>query len=55
MGRNLFEEIMAENFPNLGKKTDIQEAQRGPNKMNPKRFTPRYIIKMTNVKIRREF
>ena len=44
---------MAENFPNLKKKTDIQvqEAQRVPNKMNPKRSTPRHIIiKMTKVK-----
>ena len=43
---NLFEEIMAENFPNLAQETDIQvqEAQRVPNKMNPKRLTPRHII-----------
>nr|KAF6480751.1 hypothetical protein HJG59_010593 [Molossus molossus] len=43
---NLFETIMAENFPNLVKETDIQvqEAQRVPNKMNPKRPTPRHII-----------
>ena len=36
---------MAENFPNL-KHTDIeiQEAQRGPNKLNPNRPTPRHII-----------
>ena len=35
---------MAENFPNLAKETDIQvqEAQRVPNKMNPKRPTPRH-------------
>ena len=35
---NIFEEIMAENFPNL-KETDIkiQEAQRAPNKLNPNR------------------
>ena len=35
---NLFEEIMAESFPNLKKETDIhiQKAQRVPNKMNPK-------------------
>ena len=35
----LFEEIMAENVPNLGKETDIhiQESQRVPNKTNPKR------------------
>ena len=37
---------MAENFPNLAKETDIQvhEAHRVPNKVNPKRPTPRYII-----------
>ena len=33
------EEIVVENFPNLGKETDIQvqEAKRIPNKMNTKR------------------
>lgn len=38
--------IMAENFPNLKKETDIQiqEAQRVPNKINPKRPTPRHIV-----------
>jgi len=44
---------MAENFPCLKKETEIQikEAQRGPNKMNPKRTTPRHItIKMAKVK-----
>nr|KAF6462164.1 hypothetical protein HJG59_011228 [Molossus molossus] len=43
---------MAENFPNLVKETDIQvqEAQRVPNKMNPKRPTPRHtIIKMQKI------
>ena len=42
-----------ENFPNLVKKIDIQvqEAQRVPNKMDPKRTTPRHIvIKMPKVK-----
>ena len=36
---------MSENFPNL-KETDIkiQEAQRAPNKLNPNRPTPIYII-----------
>ena len=35
---NLFEKLIGEIFPNLGKETDIQvqEAQRVPNKMNPK-------------------
>ena len=47
---NIFEEIMAEIFPNL-KETDIkiQEAQRAPNKLNPNRPTPRHII-MAKVK-----
>ena len=38
---NLSQEIMMENFPNLVKKVGIQvqEAQRVPNKMNPKRPT----------------
>ena len=49
----LFEKIMIENFPNLVKEIDIQvqEVQRVPNKMNPKRLTPRHlIIKMPKVK-----
>ena len=57
--KNLFEKIMKENFPNLMKEIDIQvqEAQRVPNKLYPKRTTPRHIIiKMPKVKnIKREF
>ena len=44
---------MKENFPNLVKEIDIQvqEAQRVPNKLDPKRSTPRHIIiKMPKVK-----
>ena len=43
---NIFEEIMAEHFPNP-KETDIkiQEAQRAPNKLNPNRPTPRHYNK----------
>ena len=35
-----------ENFPNLEKETDIQvqEAQRVPNRINPKRTTPKHIV-----------
>ena len=43
---NLFEKIM-ENFPNLTKETDfqeVQEAQRVPKKMDPRKHTPRHII-----------
>ena len=52
---NLFEKIMKENFPNFVKKVDIyiqvQEAQRVPNKLDPKRNTTRYIIiKIPSVK-----
>ena len=50
---NLFEKIMKENFLNLVKEIDmpVQEGQRVPNKMNPKRSTPRnIIIKMPKVK-----
>lgn len=44
---------MTENFPDLAQETDvqIQEAQRVPNKMNPKRPTPRHaVVKMTKVR-----
>ena len=50
---NLFEIIMKENFPNLAKEIDIQiqESQRVPNKLDPKRSTPRHIIiKMPKIK-----
>ena len=55
---NLFEEIMTTNFPNLVKEKDtqVQEAQRVPNKLDPKRLTPRYIvIKMTRLKDKKRF
>ena len=44
---NLFEQIMKENFLNLAKEKDfleIQEAQRVPRKLNPRKNTPRHII-----------
>ena len=43
---NLFEKIM-KNFPNLAKEIDfqeVQEAQRVPKKLDPRRNTPRHII-----------
>ena len=51
--KNLFGEIVTENFPNLVKEKDIQvqEAQRVPNKLDPKRPALRYIIiKTTRLK-----
>ena len=50
---NLFEKIMKENSPNLVKEINIQvqETQKVPNKLDPKRSTPRHIIiKMPKVK-----
>ena len=43
---------MKENFPNLVKEIHIQvqEAQRVPNKLDPKKVTPRHIIKIRKVK-----
>ena len=44
---NLFEQIMKEKFPNLAKEIDFQEvqdAQRVPKKLDPRRNTPRHII-----------
>ena len=40
----IFQEIIAENFPNMGKEpfTQIQEAQQVPHKINPRRNTPRH-------------
>ena len=53
---NLFEQIMKENFPNQAKKIDfqeVQEAQRVPKKLDPRRNTPRHII-ITLAKIKQK-
>ena len=53
---NLFEQIMKENFPSLAKEIDfreVQEAQRVPKKLDPRRNTPRHII-TTLPKIKRK-
>ena len=52
---NLFEQIM-KNFPSLAKEIDfqeVQEAQRVPKKLDPRRNTPRHII-ITLPKIKRK-
>ena len=51
---NLFEQIMKENFPNLVKEIDfqeVQETQRIPKKLDPRKHTPRHII-ITLLKIK---
>ena len=49
----IFEEIIVENFPNMGKKIvrQVQEAQRVPCRINPRRNMPRHIlIKLSKIK-----
>ena len=49
---NLFEQIMKENFSSLAKEVDfqeVQEAQRVPRKLDPRRNTPRHIITLPKI------
>ena len=49
----ILEEIIIENFPKMGKEiiTQVQETQRVPNRINPRRSTPRHmLIKLTKIK-----
>ena len=49
----IFEEIIVENFPNMGKKivNQVQEAQRVPYRIKPKRNTLRHVlIKLSTIK-----
>ena len=51
----IFEEIIAENFPNVGKEivNQIQEAQEVPGRINSRKNTQRHIvIKLTKIKDR---
>ena len=49
----VFEEIIVENFPSMGREIDnqIQEAQGIPDRINPRRNMPRHILmKLTKTK-----
>ena len=49
----IFEEIMVENFPNMEKEivNQVQEAQKVPYRINPRRNTPRHILdKLSKIK-----
>ena len=51
--KKIFEEIIVENFPNMGKEivSQVQEVQRVPGRINPRKNTPRHIvIKLTKIK-----
>ena len=52
--KKIFEEIIVENFPNMEKEivNQVQETQRVPYRINPRRNTPRHIlIKLTKFKL----
>ena len=42
----IFEEIIVENFPNMGKEivNQVQKAQKAPYRINPRRNTPRHVL-----------
>ena len=49
----IFEEVIVENFPNMGKEmvNQVLEAQRVPYRINPRRNTPRHILtKLSKIK-----
>ena len=51
--KKIFEDVRAGNFPNLGKEivNQVQEAQRVPGRINPRRKTSRHtVIKLTKIK-----
>ena len=51
--REIFEEIIVKNFPNVKKEiaNQVQEVQRVPYRINPRRNMPRHIlIKLTKIK-----
>ena len=53
----IFEEIIVESFPNMGKKIvyKVQEAHRVPYRKNPRRNTPRHIlIKLSKIKYKQK-
>ena len=53
VSEKIFEEIIVENFPNMRKEivNQVQEAQRVPYRINPKRNMPRHIlIKLSKIK-----
>ena len=51
--KKISEEIIVENFPNMGNEMaiQVQQAQRVPGRLNPRRNMPRYaVIKLTKIK-----
>ena len=53
----IFEEIIVENFPNMGKEivNQVQEVQRVPYRINPRRNMPRHIlIRLSKIKYKQK-
>ena len=49
----IFDEVIVKSFPNMGEKivTQVQEVQKVPYRINPRRNTPRHIlIKLAKIK-----
>ena len=54
----IFEEIIVENFPNMEREivNEVQEAQRVPYRINPRRNMPRHIlIKLKRLSTKKEY
>ena len=54
----IFEEIIIEDFPNMGKEivNQVQEAQRVPYRINPRKNTSRHIlIKLSKIKYKEKY
>ena len=54
----IFEKIIVENFPNMGKEivNQVQEAQRVPYRINPRRNMPRHIlIKLPKINTKKKY
>ena len=52
----IFKEIIVENFPNMGKETatQVQETQRVPYRINPRRNMPRHIVRSEERRVGKE-
>ena len=56
--KEIFEEIIVEKFPNMGKEiaTQVQEVQRVPGRINPRRNTPRHmVVKLEKLKTKKNY
>ena len=58
VSEKIYEEIIVENIPTMGKEmvTQVQEAQRVPYRINPRKNTSRHIlIKLTKIKFKEKY